>query len=445
VTNTVLNKFFGALLFLGFCSTAAAELKAPKALPQMRNIITLGVVDGESNSKTSAVNIRFLSKPEWPKTPEFDDHGSFLQLNLPNVIVPEPGKFIDGNSIYIKKIAIFQMTPNDASIRLFLSESAKKVKEALNYELLGNRIVVTLDHASLIQSLNPIVAELTGPPAPTAAAKIIANTKIDRSIPPPANALKNAEQTIGRPGPDFRKKMVNISLFCGALLIIFLSILVAKPYFRKKRMASNEESIEMKTIGTLVLASKQKLSLVQIGDEKILLGVTPENISFITVVGSTSKVSIPQALASAPTNSDFAELLQETAAPAPAPEPVKPAKRIKLKTKPAENVTRPEPTIQTKPRPIKRKTQYDLNERNDTESLQLTPKSRPTRPSPRIGATKGSKVNIAVGEEGVQHVDTMNANIQSSRTKIKKGDENAQAIEDVTRLIRNKLKTLKSL
>jgi len=410
--------------------------KSEKTLPEPKSQMVLGVIDGESDAKVSTVNIRFNAKPSYQKVPEFQNHGSFLQLNLANVIVPEPGKFIDGNSKFIKKIAVFQMTPNDASVRLFLSESATAILPAINAAILDNRIIVSLDHSKLETFLARHNAAAQSDKAESQAKKIVAETVVDTSIPAPANALKSDTPIIGKATPNFRKQLINIALFCGSLILFFLGVVLFKPYFKKHRFKADKELIEMKTIGTLALASKQKLSLVQIGDEKILLGVTPENISFITTVSSHSKVSVSDAL-NHPATSSFKGLLQqESSSQTPANSNHQPTNN---KAMDSAKVLEQAPRVPNKSRPL---TERPLTKKPEVSSLEnkdaySTPLKAPT--------TKGSRINVGVGEDGVQNLDTVKANIQSSKTKITRGDGNAQAIEDVTRLIRNKLKTLKSI
>ena len=44
----------------------------------------------------------------------------------------------------------------------------------------------------------------------------------------------------------------------------------------------------MKTMATLPLAARQKVSLIQVGDERILIGVTPEAVTFLTTIGAAA-------------------------------------------------------------------------------------------------------------------------------------------------------------
>ena len=47
----------------------------------------------------------------------------------------------------------------------------------------------------------------------------------------------------------------------------------------------------MKSISSLVLNQKQKLSLIQVGSEKILLAISPEQVNFITHVPTENNIS----------------------------------------------------------------------------------------------------------------------------------------------------------
>jgi flagellar biogenesis protein FliO len=432
VKSTFLFNLIGLLVALGLSGSASAKPKIAKKLPKAKSSVILGLIDGESDNKLSVVNVRFNKQPEWTKVSDFEDHGTFIQAVLPDVMVPEPGKFYEGNSPYIKKIAAFQVSAKDAGIRFFLSQPAKHVKQALKAEILGKRVVVTLDHAKL----KPLIAKKVT--VVSEAQDIVATTTVDRSIPSPAEKMSADPDTgkIGAAAPNFRAQLINAAIFCGALLLFLLGVILIRPYLRRKRAGGEHAVIDMKTLATLPLAAKQRLSLIEVAGEKILLGVTPENISFITTIDTGSKVALSQASTQSP--QAFAGMLQES----PNVDPASP-KRAAPKTHPRqEPVLEPTRKMAPKRPPVAHKT--NLDQRAIQSPMPST--------KPRMGAAATpqnprKRINIGVGEEGVTNfqAETKRTNKESARTKIQRGGENAQAIEDVTRLIRDKLKTLKSL
>lgn len=490
------------VLVAGTAFAAPKAATPPKKLPGTKIMTTLGLIDGESDDKGTTITVRLDKKPAWEKVPELQNHGSFLQLVLPETIVPEPGKFFDGGSPFVPKIAVFQLTPSEAGIRFFLAADAARTRAALSSALLDNRIVLTLDHQRLasglaegqpVEKLGPVAAGSAPGPALTetpdeipdyvdaiakveSAESVIARTQIDRELPPPAEVLKGEaaaattvtslageaspaeatrvaasevkpavvapkaagakasaakgpaaaaplapaeedgrrKQLGSNAGIDLREKLVQVTLFFGAMLgLLLLSFAMRSTLRRRARAATGEQPIDMKMLASLPLAARQKLSLVQVGDERILIGVTPENVTFIA---NLSKQAPP---------AGFGKILaqaEQLAAPTREPRtlPMAPAPRPKLKDLPG----------------------------NDEESLREPPAPRPASPAaapapaPAPAAKKPApqRVNIAVGDDGPKEV----AAVKRSKPADNK-PASRESVDDVTKMIRDKLRQLKSI
>jgi len=441
---------------------AAAAAKASAASP----LVTIGPIDGESDAKMTVINIRFDRKPAWKTLGEFQDHGSFLQLTLPDTLVPESGKFYDGGNPYLPKIAVIQLTPSDAGVRLFVSKEATKIKQALTAALLGNRIVVTVDHAKLatLVAAEAVKTHVTppdfvGPPGPDAAAEIIARTEVRRDIPAPSDLFKQeksgkAEAPLATGGFDLRGRLVHLAMFGGAMLVLLVASWLARPYIQRRRATGQDQEsgapITMKTLSTLALASRQKISLIQVGDEKILIGVTPDAVTFLTAIGKTAPARMASGFAelTAQPAPNFSRLLTERPAPAmdlksapvlkkmPGndPESLRDSPSRPLPTRPIpgrDGAARP-PSSAAKPAP----------------STKPMPSSQGAQPKPKRPA--GTRINVTVGEDGVQDLGAAAPRARQAATEGKPAGaplavDGQKAIDDVTRLIREKLKTLRTI
>lgn len=405
------------VLTLACCLSAGALAVQPKPeLPELQAATTLGVVDVESDGKLSAVNIRFEAKPSWTEPQVLEDHGTFLQIQLPNTIVPEPGKFFDGAGPIVKKIAVFQLTPTTAGVRMFVDKDAARVRQAAAAELLDKRVVVTIDH----DKLDTLNAAAAGTEIPTAlqkpelsAEQVIAQVKVDHGIDAPAGAIKGQ----GTPafkigGLDLRSKLIQVALFSGAMLLLMGFAFMMKPFMKRRRAKIGGEAvIDMRMLASLALAPRQKLSVIQVGDEKILIGITPENVSFISVIGARPAVAMASP-SSLPRS--FSGLLTTSREEAPGAAP-------KLKDIPGNDVEslRADAPIAAAPMvaPIK-KTRPDVSAPK--------PAARPPAATAPIKRTTG-RLNIAVGDDGVRRLDDLAP---------------AKAIDDVTRMIREKLRNI---
>ncbi len=410
-----------SLLVAAHPAFAAGKAKSTPAAPKL---VTIGEIDGETDAKMTIVNVRLDKAPTAQTTFELQDHGSFLQLNLKDAIVPEPGKFFDGSNPYLPKIAVFQVGPNEAGVRFFASKNTAKIKQALSAEALGNRIMVTIDNAKLegLLAQAPANVELVGPPAEFAAKmptaeSIIAQTQVSKDIPEPAALFKGdakaiASAKLGSGGLDLRGKLINVSIFSGALLGLLGLTYLFKPYLRRKAQAKGfvqDVGITMKSLATLPLAARQKIQLIQVGNQQILLGIGPDSVTFLTTIaGGSPAAAVATAAAATPMAThaipqSFSRMLSERS-----------------------------DALEMKQAPVLKKLPG-----NDPESL-ASPKA-PERNAETVKLS-GGRINVSVGEDGIKQVAP-----RKSKDLAKDDGEGQKAIDDVTRMIREKLKTLRTI
>ncbi len=412
-----------SLLLAAHPALAAGKAKTAPAAPKL---VTIGEIDGETDAKMTIVNVRLDKAPTAQATFELQDHGSFLQLNLKDAIVPEPGKFFEGSNPYLPKIAVFQVGPNEAGIRFFASKNTAKIKQALSAEALGNRIMLTIDNAKLegllAQAPAPANAELVGPPAEFATRmptveSIIAQTQVSKDIPEPAALFKGdakavASAKLGSGGLDLRGKLINVSIFSGALLGLLGLTYLFKPYLRRKAQAKGfvqEAGISMKSLATLPLAARQKIQLIQVGSQQILLGIGPDSVTFLTTIaGGSPAAAVATAAAATPLATQaipqsFSRMLSERSE-----------------------------ALEMKQAPVLKKLPG-----NDAESLALPKASERKTETAKLS---GGRISVSVGEDGVKQVAP-----RKTKELAKDDGEGQKAIDDVTRMIREKLKTLRTI
>ncbi len=416
---------FPGLLALNLLATPAFAAQAPKLAPKpaaVAAIVTLGEIDSEADDRLTNVNVRLDIKPQWTAPGEIQDHGSFLQVVLPDVLVPEPGKFIESDSPYIKKIAVFQLNQKDAGVRFFVAADAALTKQATSVALLDKRVVLTIDHAKLKALLpDPRTAVATGHAA--SAESVIARTDVDTSIATPSDLVKKDKdqgRSSGTASPvDLREKLTSAAIFSGAMLMLLAFALMAKPYLRRraaKAAGTTEQQVSMKTLANLPLAARQRLQLIQIGDERILIGVSPDSINYITTVGKQAygaqAFQVPRT---------FGKLIED----AHAAEAIEMRQRPMLKNLEGNDEASLRQAAQApaaKMPPPRQKL-----ERTEKFAAPAPPPAMKARP------TRAQRVNIAVGEDGVRDLNRSADN------------QDPKGIDDVTRLIREKLKSLRTI
>lgn len=90
----------------------------------------------------------------------------------------------------------------------------------------------------------------------------------------------------------FELDLINTGLKTVAMLCIVLGLLVLVLYLIKKFVYPKNKvqgDLLIKVLSTLHLSPKERLEVLEIAGEKIVLGITPGSISFLTKLGTINK------------------------------------------------------------------------------------------------------------------------------------------------------------
>lgn len=412
--------FFLALALNIFANNSFAEVMneplSTQALPQKEVPVTIEGFEAETQDQGSTlITVTLSGKPHIADI-KLEDHGTFLQILLPDAVISKPGEFVDATTPYINKMVGFQTHPETVSLRFFVTKEASIIKQASKLEVLDSHIILTVNHAK-VEELLKSDPTLTAQNKNTRTADdVIKNTSVDKDIPEPAALLKKidlqdqsaapvtiAKEVSFKDVSFMNDRFVKATIFCGIMLLGLLGVYILKPRLRKlRKMPENYQEYAMRTLATHKVSPKQRIELFDIGGEKILLAIGPDQVNFLTmiahqtptrkepmqVMGATSKAALPKA----------AQPANQVMNHVQTPQTQKPARRIVTPTPAAPSHAR----------------SVAISDRQTTTAT--------TRP----------RIETRVGDE---------IKIDYSRPK---GQDN-QAISDVTRLIREKLKNLPSI
>lgn len=355
----------------------------PQKSSQQPTVITLGSITTEVEGDLTIVTARLNKSPEW-KSLEIEEHGTFLQIKLPQTQIPASGEFADGSGPFLRKLASFQLGNDDGALRLFLSQDAAKAKSATSAELLGDRIVVTIDHKKLEQLVSPGASDpsagLKLTDAATGAVSTTAPVTDGPSATPVVGASsdQNSAPNANASASTFHTQLTKAAAASAVLFLIFLGV----QFFRTKQRRSKSsgkhsghiDPVTMRVLSSIPVGQKQKLTLVQVGDQQLLLGVSSDSINLLTNISSQS-MTYP-----------FSKAL-ETANP-------------------------------------------DADVRLKSPAELASPSSRKTLPTPAVkgrsvGPSRGGSINIGVGENGPVDMKS------SSKSE-----------DDITKILRDRLRNL---
>ncbi len=388
-------------------ASTAKNATEKKSTREDKTALSLGKIETEVENDLTIITAKLNRQPSW-KELSIEDHGTFLQIKLPAIAIPNSGEFLDGNGPFLKKIATFQVGNEDGALRLFINQDASKAKLATTAELLGERIVVTIDHKKLEQLIQPVAKEKNP------ATDIATTLKTEQAAPAEVQASAEVKPAVNaeaapisvEEGLDLKGKLVTAAIFCAAMLVMLMGA-----HFLKNRRRKSGKSFKgspiiepaaMKILSNISLSARQKLALVQVGSQQILIGVSQDNITFLTNV-ETNAPKQSQSFSTHLLNANPNAEVKMKAPVAAAARPQRQAEtNVTMTSRPAS------------PRP---------------KSIGPDQTHAPARPQPTT-----SRVNYAVGDDGI--ADLRAKGVKSERVQADK------QFDYITKLIRYRLRNL---
>jgi len=281
---------FYALLFivgLGYSTHIKAQDES--------SFYTLQSVTAESDKKSTSISLKFDSKISMNKLdPEF--HGTFIQLVLPNTRVLESGKFYDASGPLVRKVATFQLSPGRGAVRLFVTREASDFDRGINIDYLDDRIILFFSHEKISNGGKlPDILESKIAVNKKNVKKVIAATKVRTNIEDPAgliagDKMQPASSIVTSFEGGLNDRVVTATAFSAVMLFILLASFGYKKMRLRKAVGVEKSGfdLQIQTISSYALSPKQRLALVQVGQEQVLLGVSPDSINFLKTIDQGS-------------------------------------------------------------------------------------------------------------------------------------------------------------
>ena len=238
-------------------------------------------VSSDFDQKETLINLNFSARLPF-STSKVEDHETFLHIPVPGVILEKSQEFFNAKGPYISKVAAFKFSSKESAIRLFVKKEAKILKDALSLDILNDRLVLSLDHKKLeAKGLKDHLTKMDVPPV----SEVVKNVKVREDIADPASQIPGLIGATKKNAPEniMAEKLGIVAGFLGFMIAVLLGFLYLKrKYAMREFMPGAEGATTMKSLATYPLAPKKNLNLIQIGQQKILLGVSPESIHFLT-------------------------------------------------------------------------------------------------------------------------------------------------------------------
>lgn len=425
-------KFFN--LYILFITAFFLEASFVSAKDKKQPVSSLNMVQsvvGESSENISLITITLSNVLENKASVKLSEHGRYLQLDLADILAANPGSFYEANSPFLNKIALFETSNNSTALRVFSDEDTAVLAKIAELDILENRIILSIDHKSVQDGLKSSTNSKTAKNFTQQLDELSNNqankvnqqkTDLEAPISKSQEEIKTSIADFGKGGPafDLTKNLRKVGIFMACLFLVLLFVLTLKRFRKNALLLQKTSEDALKTLGTLSLNPKQQLNLVEVGGEKILLSVSNESVSLISHIGqndSNKTAALPPLSSPDKTERKLLASVQNTKA-AGFPETLSALRKKALKIESSQKNLSP------------RKSRFDeAIEKGENFKPVTQNKPKTKRKSDVNTQAAGSKVSVAIGDEGVKNL---------------KGGSVTQddAIKDVTNLIRKKLKDL---
>lgn len=98
----------------------------------------------------------------------------------------------------------------------------------------------------------------------------------------------------------------------GALLFVVVAVFISAWFLRKMTHLQGGESQALKILAGLSMGQRERIVLVQVGSEQLLLGVSPGRIQSLLKLETPIDISAPETISSDAIREKFSVLLNKT-------------------------------------------------------------------------------------------------------------------------------------
>ena len=240
---------------------------------------TLGEIASDSDEQTTFITTYFSGLNKYENI-NIENHGSFFQIRLPETIVPDPGKAYQLNNLFVKTAMVYQIEPRIAAVRLFIDKEKNNIIGKSKIDLMDDRLVFTIDHNRLSAGNQNKKEDKT-----VSVNNIIDKIEVRNDVDDPVNNGKKDNQISTE--ISIQNTFTKLAYFLGASLILFILFITNRLLKKKAIYYRDGRKEEMMTlVASKNLSPKHKLTLVEIKGQHVLLGVSPDQVNFITNIGS---------------------------------------------------------------------------------------------------------------------------------------------------------------
>ncbi|MBI5194317.1 MAG: flagellar biosynthetic protein FliO [Nitrospirae bacterium] len=245
-------------------------------------LVLLKNVEVTSTAEVKKVELKFDGVPN-EFVPSYREE--FVQVELNNTSVIPPKQWINVKDGFFKNIFVYQFDDKTVRARFYTNGNAINLQDKIKFTNENDSIVVTYN-VSGVQSAVPVAQNVQGDATAEHSESSADNNSENRVL---AGGVKEDAAArhltpIPSAAPEIFGSFVKMIVVLGILIALLLVVLyVVKKYLWKKIGKGGKED-GIKVITSAYVGPKKSIALVEVAGERIVVGITPDNISMLTKV-----------------------------------------------------------------------------------------------------------------------------------------------------------------
>ncbi|MBI5183075.1 MAG: flagellar biosynthetic protein FliO [Nitrospinae bacterium] len=281
---------FLLICFIIFCKAAYA-----KSLSDSNYIKDLKTY---SDDKELRLVVDFKKELSTYKGPTF--YKKSIQIDLPNTYLNPSKRVIEIGDEMISQIRVVQQTRDTVRMRLMYADDGDGIEERFSLSIEDKSLVISIKRANVVdvegilntlfpedsidkEEIKGEISPSSQPLTPNSVEKRpVPEATKDSGIDQDKGGYLNYEEPVPPPVPDLFSatlKMI-VSLIIVLSLILIIYYLVKRFLLKDNGLIGNNRLI--KVISTSFIGPKKAITLVEVANEILVLGISNNNISMLT-------------------------------------------------------------------------------------------------------------------------------------------------------------------
>lgn len=244
--------------------------------------VLLKDVEVTSKADDKKIELKFDGKPN-EFVPSYREE--FVQIELNDTSVIPPKQWINVKDGFFKNIFVYQFDDNTVRARFYTKGNAVNLQDKIKFTNENDSVVVTYNvsgASSAVSVEQNVQGEAKAEHADENTGTHVLTTVVKEDAA--AGNLISKPPTQSSGAPEIYGSFIKMLIVLGILIALLLVVLYVVKKFVWKKIGKGGQEDGIKVITSAYVGPKKSIALVEVAGERIVVGITSDNISMLTKV-----------------------------------------------------------------------------------------------------------------------------------------------------------------